>query len=128
MLAPDAVISTELPEHIVAEPDGTVVMVGNGLTVTLILSFPVQPAVVPVTVYVVVDAGLAVTGVPVVADKPAAGPHEYVVAPPALSTTPAPPAQSVVEPVGVIVTVGPGLTVILTESFWLPHGVTMVTV
>lgn len=92
-------------------------MVGNGFTVTVTLSFPVQPALVPVRVYVVVPAGFAVTGVPVVAVKPAAGPHVYAAAPPALSTTPAPPAQRVVEPVGVIVTVGVVLTVI--ETVWV---------
>ena len=49
-----------------------------GLPATVITEVAVftQPlASVPVTVYVVVDDGLAVTEAPVVADKPAAGLH-----------------------------------------------------
>jgi translation elongation factor EF-1beta len=40
---------------------------------------------VPLTVYVVVEEGEAVTGDPVEELKPVEGVHEYVVAPPAVS-------------------------------------------
>jgi hypothetical protein len=43
------------------------------VTVTVAVAVPEHPAVVPVTVYVVVEAGVAVTVVPVVADNPPAG-------------------------------------------------------
>ena len=50
---------------------------GAGITVTVTSAVFVHPfAAVPVTVYVVVDAGLAVTVAPVVDDSPAAGLHE----------------------------------------------------
>jgi len=50
-------------------------MVGAGFTLTITVAVLLQPAVVPVTVYVTVPEGLAVTLVPVVADKPVAGAH-----------------------------------------------------
>jgi hypothetical protein len=68
-----------------------------------------HPAVVPVTVYVVVAAGLAVTVAPVVADSPVAGDQLYVVAPVAVSVVPAPPAQIATS--GDTPTVGRALTV-----------------
>jgi hypothetical protein len=50
--------------------------VGNAFTVTVTVPVLVQPAaVVPVTVYVIVEVGLAVTVAPVVDDKPVAGLH-----------------------------------------------------
>ena len=56
---------TDCPLHI--EADETVTM-GRGLTVTVTCAMAEQPfASVPVTVYVVVDDGLAVTLDPVVA-------------------------------------------------------------
>ena len=51
-------------------------MVGMALTVTVTITVLLQPLVVPVTVYIVVDDGLAVTLAPVVADKPVDGDHE----------------------------------------------------
>jgi len=49
-------------------------VVGVGVTVTVTLAVLKQPfASVPVTKYVCVEVGDAVTGVPVVADKPVAG-------------------------------------------------------
>ena len=42
---------------------------GIGLTVTVTVAVLLQPKDVPVTVYVIVDVGLAVTLAPVVADK-----------------------------------------------------------
>jgi hypothetical protein len=52
-------------------------MVGNGLTVTATVAVLLQPVtpLVPVTVYVVFEAGFAVTVAPVVADKPVEGDH-----------------------------------------------------
>jgi hypothetical protein len=49
------------------------VTTGRGFTTTVTVAVPEQAPVVPVTVYVVVVAGLAVTVAPVVADKPVAG-------------------------------------------------------
>jgi hypothetical protein len=63
----------DAPEHIVGGAD--VVTVGLGFTVTITVVFPVQPLVVPVTVYVLVTVGLAVTDVPVVALNPVPGAH-----------------------------------------------------
>ena len=98
------------PVHIDTLPD--VLTVGSALTVTVSDAVFVQPfAAVPVTVYVVVTVGVAVTGVPVVALKPVAGPHTYVAAPPALSEVEL-PMQLLTLPE--VVTVGSGLTVTVT--------------
>ena len=73
-VAPAAVKVAEAPSQIVGE---LTVVTGIGLTVTITVAELVQPAAeVPVTVYVVVAAGFAVTEVPVVALKPVAGAHE----------------------------------------------------
>ena len=69
--APVAVSVVLEPLQMVAA--GTL-MVGNGLTVTVTVVVPTQPAAeVPVTVYVVVVVGFAVTLAPVVALNPVAG-------------------------------------------------------
>lgn len=52
------------------------VTVGTGLTVSVMLAVLEQEPFVPVTVYVVVVVGFAVTDAPVVADKPVAGLQE----------------------------------------------------
>jgi hypothetical protein len=78
-----------------------------------LVAWSVQPlASVPVTVYVVVAVGLAVTVTPVVADSPVAGDHTYVVAPVAVIVFDEPIH---IEPVGltVVVTVGRLLTVMV---------------
>jgi hypothetical protein len=61
------------------------VTTGRGLTVTVTCPVAVHPFDVPVTVYVVVEVGFAVTGEPVDALSPVDGVHEYVVAPVAVS-------------------------------------------
>jgi len=61
---------------------------------------------------VVVEAGVAVTLAPVVALRPVAGAHVYVVAP--LAVNPVPVPEHTVAEDGVTVTVGVGVTVIAT--------------
>lgn len=88
--APDAVSDTLLPLQIVGA-DGVTLTVGKGFTVTVTFFVLTHPfASVPVTVYVVVDVGFAVTVAPVVGDKPVAGLHVYVDAPDAVRETLAP--------------------------------------
>ena len=59
---------------------------GSGLTAIVVCADAMQPLLsVPVTVYVEVEDGFAVTVVPVVALNPVAGVHEYVVVPLAVS-------------------------------------------
>ena len=72
MFAPFAVSVTFCPIQIVDE-DGDIVIVGNGLTVTVTCAVLVHVPLVPVIVYVVVVVGFAVTVFPVVALNPAAG-------------------------------------------------------
>jgi hypothetical protein len=54
---------------------GETVITGIGLTVTVTCAVAVHPRASPVTVYVVVEVGLAVTDEPVVALNPVAGDH-----------------------------------------------------
>src|SRR5262249_25466852 len=60
---------------------GVIDTTGGGLTVTVTCAVAEHPPDVPVTVYVVVLAGLAVTEDPVVELNPVAGDQVYVVAP-----------------------------------------------
>ena len=64
----------ESPEHI-AGLAGVTVTVGVGFTVMVWFAVALQPLVVPVTVYVVVEPGLALGLGQVVQLKPAAGAH-----------------------------------------------------
>ncbi len=74
MLAPDAVSVLELPVHRFPVGDIAMAAVGSGFTLTCLVAWSVQPlASVPVTVYVTVVVGDAVTLVPVVALNPVAG-------------------------------------------------------
>ena len=74
MDAPAAVNVPGVPAQMVI---GAHVTVGKGLTVTVTVAVPTHPLTeVPVTVYVVVAAGVAVTEAPVVALNPPAGAHE----------------------------------------------------
>ena len=76
VLAPLAVSVVLLPLHIDGAA-GVTLIAGLGFTVTVTVVVLLHPAaLVPITVYVVVAAGLAVTVAPVVADKPVEGLHE----------------------------------------------------
>jgi len=116
VVAPLAVSTTLPPGHI-AGAAGVTLTVGVGVIVIATDCVALQPAaVVPVTVYVIELPGVAVTLAVLVALKPVEGLQVYVPPPPAplaVSTT-EPPLQKVVEPVGVIVIVGFGLTVTVT--------------
>jgi hypothetical protein len=88
VLAPFAVSVADCPAQIA---DGVfTVTTGSGLTVTVTCPVAEHPLEVPVTVYVVVVVGFAVTGEPVDALSPVEGVHEYVVAPVAVSVVDCP--------------------------------------
>jgi hypothetical protein len=73
VLAPLAVSGVDCPLQIDAD---VTEITGNGFTVTVTCVDDVHPFTsVPVTVYVEVEVGLAVTLVPVVALSPVAGDH-----------------------------------------------------
>jgi len=74
VLAPLAVRVTDCPAQIAAGV--FTVTTGNGFIVTVTCVVAVHPRASPVTVYVVVETGLAVTVEPVVALNPVAGPQE----------------------------------------------------
>jgi hypothetical protein len=93
--------------------DGVTVTAGVALTVIVTVAVPVHVPLLPVTVYVVVVAGLAVTVAPTVALKPVAGAQLYVAAPLAVKLVPPPPEHMFAE-VGVTLTVGAVFTVIVT--------------
>jgi hypothetical protein len=84
---------------------------GIGLTETVTVAVLLQPAaLVPVTVYVIVDVGLAVTLAPVVADNPVDGDQLYVEPPVAVKPVEKPLQIATLEPplitgIGLIVTV-----------------------
>ena len=108
VFAPLAVSVVDCPEQTVA---GATVTAGRGLTVTATCVDPVHPLLsVPVTVYVVVEIGFAVTGEPVVALSAVAGVQEYVFAPLAVSVVDC-PLQIVT---GATVITGRGFTVTVT--------------
>ena len=81
---------------------------------------PVQPAaLVPVTVYVVVEEGEATTVAPVVLLRPVDGVHEYVVAPVAVSEELLPAQIAAVPPtptVGLLLIVSVPGTLLLTHT------------
>ena len=87
----------------------------------------VHPLIVPVTVYVVVIVGVAVTVAPVVALNAVAGLQVYVVAP--LAVSPVEDPLQIDGAAGVTVTVGPAETVTTTvEVFVQPCALVPVTV
>ena len=103
-VAPEEFNVVEAPAQIVVLV-AVAVTVGEGLTVIVTCAVPVQPAVVPVTVYVVVAAGETVIGEPLIFP----GFQVYDVAPEPVSVVEL-PAQ-IVELDAVAVTVGVGVTV-----------------
>lgn len=90
----------------IAAPEPALIM-GRLLTVTVIDAVLLQPPVVPVIVYTVVDDGVAVTLAPVVADNPLAGSQVYAAPPDAVSV--------VDEPLQIGLT--PALTVMVGNAF-----------
>jgi hypothetical protein len=121
--APVPASVTAVPEHTVwSTPAFTI---GRGLTVTVTDAVFVHPEVVPVTVYVVVVPGDAVTVAPVDGERPVVGDHVYVVAPEAVNVVEAPAHMAVL---GLTVTVGGGRTVTVTWSVVTQPAVVPVTV
>ena len=111
-VAPPAVSVAEDPAHIVGE---LTVIAGNAFTVTVEVAVPAHPeAFVPVTVYVVVDTGDAVTLAPVVADNVLPGDHVYEVAPLAVSVAEDP--AHIVALLTVITGLVPTVTVVVVEA------------
>jgi hypothetical protein len=107
VLAPLAVNTELAPLHI-ADGLADAVTVGNGFTVTLTVAVPVHPAaLVPVTVYVVVELGVTVLLAPV----PNPPDQLYVLAPLAVNTEVAP--LHIAAGLADAVTVGNGFTVTL---------------
>jgi archaellum component FlaF (FlaF/FlaG flagellin family) len=107
---PEAVSVTLPPAQNVVGPDGVMVAVGSGLTVTVCEAGADmhELASVTVTVYVPeVDTAIAAVVAPV--------DQRYDVPPEAVSVT-LPPAQKVVGPDGVMVAVGSGLTVTVCDA------------
>ena len=95
-----------------------VIAVGAVMVFTVTVPVLEHPnASVPVTVYVMFDVGLAVTDVPVVADKEVAGAHVYVVPPVAVKVF-AEPLQDVIPDPALIV--GKALTVTLIVELAVP--------
>ena len=108
-MAPTAVKDAEVPAQM---GDGVfTITTGKGVTVTVTNEVSVQPLELPITLYSVVVAGLAVTLAPVVPLNPVDGDHAYVLPPLAVKTVEA-PAQ-----------IGEGALVV---TFKLPPTVTVV--
>ena len=82
MFAPLAVRLVDCPAQIVT---GETLITGWLAIVTVICAVAVHPNASPITVYVIVDDGLAITDGPVVALNAVDGLHEYVFAPLAVS-------------------------------------------
>ena len=105
----ESAIAVLAPEQIVCAA-GVAVATGVSFTVTVTVPVLTHPfASVPVTVYVVVVVGLAVTAAPVVADNPVEGLHVYVLAPLAVKLILLP--VQIVGADGVMVIAGKALTV-----------------
>jgi hypothetical protein len=121
--APDAVSEVDVPIQIAAGV-GTDTL-GIGFTVTVTFAVLLHPVVgaVPVTVYSVVDVGLAVTVAPVLADNPVIGDQANVldaIDELAVKLTELPLQMAGV--VGVTNTVGLGLMVMRTDAELAGHG------
>lgn len=88
VLAPVAVSMVDCPKQMVSA--GDTVTTGNEFTTTVTCIESMQPFKSPVTVYVVVDAGVATTLEPVDALSDEEGLHVYVLAPVAVSVADCP--------------------------------------
>jgi hypothetical protein len=115
-------LNVNVPLLLVAHPkeeDGVIVPpAGLAFTVIVTVAVLVHPfPAVPVTVYVVVVVGFAVTVAPVVEDKPVAGLQLNVVAPLAVSETLLP--VHIVAEEGDTVIVGCGFTVTVTVAVFV---------
>jgi hypothetical protein len=118
LVAPLAVNVTLLPAQIV-ELDGEILTVGMVFTVTGTEAVAVHPlAAVPVTVYVVVVAGVAVTTAVLVAESPVDGAQLYVLAPLAVSVTLLPIQIAGAD--GLMSMVGAAFTVTVTTEVPIP--------
>ena len=114
VLAPLAVSEAEPPLHMVAD-DGVIVNVGKGFTVTITVCVFTHPLeLVPVTVYVFVEVGFAVTVAPVVTLNPVEGAQVYVLAPLAVNDVELP--VHIVADDGVTVKVGNAFVPIVTVA------------
>jgi hypothetical protein len=85
LVPPLAVRITDPPWQKAVGPPAAIVAVGNGFTVTVPVWLAEQIPAVPVTVYIVVKVGLAMTEEPDVVFKPVPGLHENEFAPPAVN-------------------------------------------
>lgn len=112
VVAPLALRLAEAPAQIVEPP--VAVTPGIGFTVITAVAVAEQPEDVPVTVYVVVEVGVAVTVGAVVELRPVAGSQLYVAPPLAISMLLPPVQMEAVE--GDTATVGTGFTVIVTVA------------
>ena len=108
-----------MPSHIIVAL-ATIVGAGNGLTVTVTSSVLVQEPIVPVTVYVVVVVGFAVTLAVVVPLNPVDGLHTNVAFPAevAVNVVLAPSQITTSAPAFVV---GAALNVIVAESEDVPQ-------
>lgn len=123
---PDAVMVVVDPLQIANVP-AVATIVGDAFTVNEPVPVPVQPAaLIPVTVYMVVTVGLAVTGVPVDADRLVAGAQLYVAAPDAVMVELVP--LHIAAGDGVTVSTGIGFTVTVTVAVVTHPGAVPVTV
>jgi hypothetical protein len=93
-------------------PGVVFITVGIGITVTTAVWVLPHPPAVPVTLYVVLTVGAAITAMPVVELNPVEGLHTYVLAPLAVNVVPTPLHS--VEEAGEIETEGAGFTVTVT--------------
>jgi hypothetical protein len=126
VVAPLAVKVVEVPGQM-GFADAEMLTVGPGFTVIRTEAVLVHPvASVPVTIYVVVVSGLAVTVAPVVADKPVAGDHEYETTPLAVNVTELP--EHIIDVVGKTDTVAEAFDVTVTDAVDVLHPLASATV
>jgi len=119
VVPPEVVIVVKPPAQTLSLPEIVTLILPVTVTVTVVESLH-PAALIPTTVYVVVDAGLAFVVEQFVQESPVAGFQVYVEAPPAVRDAPPPPIHILAD-VGDTVTVGIGLTVkVILVSTWQP--------